>query len=209
MAVIVWYLYRPSRTTSRAVKPPFPSPRLNALSGPLYRYPFSRQRDLQFDSRPMEIYGAVNLIDSALTRRVAGSFVWARMSDIKKLSAAQWPARFGFLQVMTRRECTVRMRSRIIYLSYPWRIMPRIALAKKGLVLLMYAPQGTPVRLISSLDDSVMRYNGGLFWVELKSRCEAPINEKFERRARKRATGHGVINTRYNTQCTCSDSAEV
>lgn len=68
----------------------------------------------------MEIYGAVNLIDSALTRRVAGSFVRARMSDIKKLSAAQWPARFGFLQAMTRRECTARMRSRIIYLSYPW-----------------------------------------------------------------------------------------
>jgi len=64
-------------------------------------------------------------------------------------------------------------------------------------------------QVISSFDDSVMRYNGGLFWVELKSRCEAPINEKFERRARKRATGHDVINTRYNTQCTCSDSAEV
>jgi len=28
----------------------------------------SRGGDLQFDSRPMEIYGAVNLIDSALTR---------------------------------------------------------------------------------------------------------------------------------------------
>lgn len=69
----------------------------------------SRGSDLQFDSRPMEIYGAVNLIDSALTRR-AGSFVLARararMSDIKKLSVAQWPA-YGFLRAMTRRECNV------------------------------------------------------------------------------------------------------
>lgn len=65
----------------------------------------SRGSDLQFDSRPMEIYDAVNLIDSALTRRVAGSFVLARMSDIKNLA---WhngrEARCGFLRAMTRRE---------------------------------------------------------------------------------------------------------
>jgi len=48
---------------------------------------FSRGSDLQFDSRSMEIYSAVNLIDLALTRRVVGSFVArARMSDIKNLA---------------------------------------------------------------------------------------------------------------------------
>lgn len=89
--------------------------------------------------------------------------------------------------------------------------MPYIALAEKGLVLLMY----TLLKVRRSRDtshdgDSAIRYNGGLFWVELKSRCEAPINEKFERRALKRATRDtGVINTRYNTQCTCSNSMEV
>lgn len=46
----------------------------------------SRGSDLQFDSRPMEIYDAVNLIDSALTFVSDGSFVRprAQISDIKK-----------------------------------------------------------------------------------------------------------------------------
>lgn len=63
----------------------------------------SRGSDLQFDSRPMEIYGAVNLIDSALTSLVASC---ARECQIlKKLARGIMasPVRVSY-GAMTRRE---------------------------------------------------------------------------------------------------------
>lgn len=67
-----------SSFVSRAMSPPPPRAYFGLM--PFRNYCIdilSRGSDLQFDSRPMEIYDAVNLIDSALTF-VAGSFVCAR-----------------------------------------------------------------------------------------------------------------------------------
>lgn len=184
MAIIVWYLYRPLRTTNgRAVKPP----RLNALSGLLYRYPFSRQRFAIWLAPDGDLWCCKSNWLNANAPRRWQLCARARMSDIKKLSVAQWPARVRFLtgnDVARMHAMNVEQNNLFIL---PSGILCHILRYQRKVSFFSCTLLKVRKLRDTSLDDSAMQCNGGLFWVELKSRREAPINEKFEGRAPKRA----------------------
>lgn len=128
----------------------------------------SRGSDLQFDSRPMEIYDAVNLIDSALTF-VAGSFM-CEYQILKNL--AGWHTH-THTKAMTWREYTASTKSNLFILLSRGEYYAACCVTKRKVLFFSCISRGdgtTQWRIVSR--------------AELKfSRCEVSrINEKFERR---------------------------